>query len=203
MREPAPLKQPEEDPWAGSRLGKVGEKVKNTAHIIVNEEGFHCEHCSRTEPPQVPVKAVDHAERLLGFVRWHRTCAKPEGALPPQQKLPGTEEVDLFGKMYHQAVTHDALREALGRVLPPEQYEKIRPEEVLAGWAISSVPFGETAHWARLERAHLDVAARAERREPAIPGLTIPGRFPMPVALAQLLGMKFPGKAAKKGGRKG
>lgn len=201
MKEPAPLQAPEEDPWAGSRLGKIGENVKNTAHILVNEDGFHCEHCSRTEPPQVPVRAVDHAERLLGFVRWHRTCTKPEGAPPPQQKLPGTEDDDLFRKMYPQATSHDALRAALSWALDTDAFAKVAPHGVLQGWPIASVPFGEVAHWARLERAHQDVAARAQRREPSIPGLTIPGRFPMPKALCELLGIK-PAKTAKKAGGK-
>lgn len=198
MKIPAPLEQTDEPaPFEGSRLGKIGTKMKNTAHIVVDADGFHCEHCSRTEPPMIPAKAVDHAERLLGFVRMHRPCEKP-AERSPQMPLPGTEEVDLFAKMYPIARDHGALRDALHRVLPEEHYGKLAHGTV-EGWHVSSGIFDAVAHWARLERAHQEVAARAQRKEAPIPGLTIPGRFPMPEKLAEALGEKA---AKKKRGRK-
>lgn len=198
MKEPAPLQSPNEDPWAGSRLGKIGKNVKNTSHIIVDADGLHCNHCNEMDTPRIPVAATDYAERVLGFVRMHRPCPKPQDR-SPQVPLPGTEEVDLFAKMYPQARDHGALRDTLSRVLPVEQYGKVAPVGILEGWPLSSVIFDSVAHWARLERAHQEVATRAQRKEAPIPGLTIPGRFPMPKELAELLGQP----ARKKRGRKG
>jgi hypothetical protein len=193
--EPAPLEDPAEAPLEGSRLGKIGaKKMKNTEHVLIDEDGMRCHHCTDSHKPPLPMIGTAYAERLLGFVRMHRLCPKPE-VPSPQLALPGTE-VDLFAKMYPMARDHGALRDALHRVLTPEQYEKL-PHGTVEGWHVASGIFDGAAHWARLERGHIDVAARVARGEPAIPGLTIPGRFAMPPPLAELLGEK-PGKAKKK-----
>lgn len=172
--------------------------MKNTAHIVVDSDGIHCNHCSEGYTPWTPEQATDYAERLLGYVRMHRPCPQP-AERSPQLPIPGTEEVDLFAKMYPFPRDHSSLRGILHHVLTSEQYAKL-PHGTVEGWPLASVAFDAIASWARHERARKEAATRAQRGEAAVPGLTIPGRFPVPKELAELLGEKE--KAGKKASKR-
>jgi len=164
--------------------------MKNTDHVLIDEHSggaIHCAHCQECHAPPLPMKAIEYADRLLGFVRMHRACPAPDKP-SPQEKLPHVEPPDLFGKMYPMASTAAQLRDQLHRVLPAEQYGKL-PNGTVEAWPPASVPFQYVAHWARIECAHRDGETQRQRGEPGVPGLTVPRQTPMPEPLVQLLGM--------------
>lgn len=74
-----------------------------------------------------------------------------------------------------------ALKEA-GKPIPPTLLERLKELHPASGI------FDGLAHWARLERAHRESAARARAGEIRLgEGITLPARQPMPESLRRLL----------------
>lgn len=254
MKEPAPLQSAEEDPWAGSRLGKIGTKMKNTDHVMADEGGLTCTHCSEVRRhPQTPERAIDYADRLLGFVRIHRPCQKapvpdrqlplpvnsgarcgmcgmvtPPGALRPLHHVgcgvgapiapkpagaidastddpaPAIDPPSHYAKfheLYPLPRTREAMLDAVSFGLTGEQFKAFREK---CDWDPSTGMFDAAATWGRIEQAHVEAAYRARDGAPAIVGLTLPARTPMPEKVAELISLPEKGvePKAKKGGAK-
>lgn len=94
-----------------------------------------------------------------------------------------------FNANYPKAENHLALWDALREALTPAEYGKLVDGKAVASWHRSSGQFEAVAHWARVENAHKVHANRAPT-----PGITVPARFPMPLALTQALAVSVPEK---------
>lgn len=198
-----------------------------TDHVICDGAdggAFRCLHCGarHTSEPE-PMLLEQHLNVGRGFILMHKLCRKVE---PPsrQMVLPGTQpaiqgrasdllreleeddasgdlppeaEVDQFVELYPMARTHAALRDYLFEVLTPGQYGRL-PDGTVEAWHPATGIFDAVAHWARIEKAHQDAAERARQGEPAIAGLTIPARMPMPEALQEALGRNPKKKRSRK-----
>lgn len=192
----------------------------STDHVTVSFDSgeIRCGHCADFHAPNCEIPAAILMERLRGFLLMHRLCPKPE-APSPQMALPGTEhlpfdeedcrlagipaptdepapEIDppgpyaRFEEMYPLAENMADLLMALGEVLPMETLQPLTTSTRVNLWHPASGIFNAVANWARIEKAHADAYAEAQRGEPAKGGLTIPRREPMPEKLAELLGVK-------------
>lgn len=99
---------------------------------------------------------------------------------------------DVFAQLYPMARDHGTLRDDLHAVLTPEQYALL-PNGTVEAWHPATGIFDAIAHWARIEKAHIEIP----KREP-IAGFYLQGRMPMPVKLAELLGKPAKPKRARK-----
>ncbi len=116
--------------------------------------------------------------------------ADPETDPPPPDPYWG------FNANYPKAERHLDLWDALREALTPDEFAKLEAGNDVGSWHRSSGQFEAVAHWVRVENAH---RSHADRKP--TPGITVPARFPMPLALAQALAKsqpKKPAKAAKK-----
>lgn len=229
MKEPAPLQEPAEKPLEGSRLGKIGTpRMKNVEHVTVQENEFTCGHCDETHTPPVPMTGVEFAERLLGFVRMHRLCRKPD--VPSRQlALPGTQGEPVGG--YDVRNTRRVTEDEYGRLSEPmpaepkdwyAAFEQRYPlakghgslrddlHVVLTDEQYSKLPNGTVEGWHVQSGTFHGVAHWArlmrahkdlEAHAPGLEGMTVPKREPMPEPLATLLTGSEPAKPPKK--RKG
>ncbi len=105
-----------------------------------------------------------------------------------------TGPVDVFEMNYPRAQKTGDLLEALAKALPPIDFQRFRVE-ALYDWDPKGEVFFGVARWAQVENAHWAHANRLPT-----PGMTLPERLPMPLALAQALAapVKTKGKRAKK-----
>lgn len=105
-----------------------------------------------------------------------------------------TGPVDVFELNYPRAQKSGELLEALAKVLPPVDFQRFRVECVY-DWDPKGEVFFGVARWAQIESAHWTHANRAP-----MPGMVLPERLPMPLALAQAL--TAPAKTKTKKARK-
>lgn len=137
-------------------------------HIFWSAGDFH-QHCQL-------LRQAENTVRLLEL----RT--EPSNDTGPQ---------DVFDMNYPRAITTGDLVAALDRALPPIDRQRLRVETVYM-WEPRSDGFREVAHWARVENAW-----RAHQLRLPTPGMTLPPRSPMPVALADALSVKLETRAKK------
>jgi hypothetical protein len=105
-----------------------------------------------------------------------------------------TRPVDVFELNYPRAQKSGELLAALAEALPPVDFQRFKVESVY-DWDPRGEVFFGVARWAQIENAHWAHA----NREPT-PGMVLPERLPMPLALAQALTApeKTKGKRARK-----
>jgi len=200
----------------------------STDHVAGVLREVHCDHCAASfETGLMPLpRLVDMLRGFLLMHRLcpkpeapSRQMALPGTSAdpaapwipyePPEATFKGIDgstdepapEIDppgpyaRFEEMYPAATDYPSLYEALKSALSDEQWRSLRRFDQ---WQPASDTFRSVANWARIEKAHADAYAAAQRGEPGMSGLTIPRREPMPEKLAELLGVK---PKQKKGAR--
>lgn len=145
--------------------------------------GFSLEHADtereRPKDPPDPPPAPEQVKcKLCGMVAGlhHIGCG-----------IGAPELVDRFAELYPMVDDIPSLRLLLVEVLTPELGEKLDPLPI--PWHPRSGIFDAVAHWARIEKAHLD----------APEGVTLPARLTMPEKLTELL--QGPTAKGKRGAR--
>jgi hypothetical protein len=106
--------------------------------------------------------------------------AYPQFADPDYE--PPVDHYSKFVEMYPWPPDVPTLRQALRKVLTPEQDQALRAQPLPPP---DTAAFQLMAAWVRIQEAHLDSQGRGIGD--AIAGLTIPARLPMPEALKKLL----------------
>jgi hypothetical protein len=156
--------------------------------ISVSVLGDH-EHCDHkfVDSKDCLKCGIGFAELKAESLRESQRLNASADSTAPEIDPPGPYA--MFERMYPLAVSAETLNTALAHALTTEQWAALNLNDV-ARWHPASGIFNAIANWARIEKAHLDTYARAQAGEPAVAGLTLPRREPMPEKLAELLGEK-------------
>ncbi len=144
-------------------------------------------------------QGLDMAHLLLASFDYHRECtllrqAEERLRLLELRYQPANDTGEAFEQNYPRARTHGQLLTALAETLPPIDFQRLKVEAIYS-WDAKGDVFHAVARWAQVELAHELRASRAPT-----PGMTIPLRLQMPLALAQALTVpvKTKGKRSRK-----
>jgi len=144
-------------------------------------------------------KGLDMAHLLLASFDCHRECTELRQAEERLRLLELRLEVandngptDVFETNYPRPRKSGELMTALAQALAPVDFQRLRVDAVF-DWDPKGETFFAVARWAQIENAHRSHA----NREPT-PGMTLPDRQQMPLALAQALTVPVKTKAKRK-----
>lgn len=147
-------------------------------------------------------QGLDMAHLLLASFDYHRECTALRQAEERLRLLElrleianDTAPTDVFESNYPRPRKPGELLEALAQAMAPIDFQRLKVE-ALYSWDPKGEVFFGVARWAQVERAHWAHA----NREPT-PGMTLPERQQMPLALAQALAAPVKTKAKRKRAR--
>lgn len=160
-----------------------------------------CSVCNKTAADGVTLGAFGKESLCTGGTGCSAPAAdgEDEDEGPPTPRAEVTLAADKFEVLYPPATNAWKLHVELSHLLPAGE---LPTREQVDAWHPASGIFNAIAHWARVERAHLESQQRALRGQPALGGLTVPTRLPMPEKLVEAIAERT-GKPATKPTTKG